>query len=78
MLKNESNPSLSPNPVTAVSDPVAEESPQTSLDVSMAVGPPPKASRKGSPALVSCSAALSNFDAKISRHPRRSPPSSAC
>lgn len=29
MLKNESNPSLSPNPVTAVSDPVAEESPQT-------------------------------------------------
>lgn len=45
-----------------------------SLDVSMAVGPPPKASRKGSPALVSCSAALSNFDAKISK---ASPPLSA-
>lgn len=40
----------------------------------MAVGPPPKASRKGSPALVSCSAALSNFEAKISK---ASPPLSA-
>lgn len=33
----------------------------------MAVGPPPKASKKGSPPLVSCSAALSNFEAKISK-----------
>lgn len=40
----------------------------------MAVGPPPKASRKGSPALVSCSAALSNLEAKISK---ASPPLSA-
>lgn len=29
ILRNESNPSASPNPVTAVSDPVADESPQT-------------------------------------------------